>query len=199
MSPAHVLEPTYRRLKRSLTTGLWPPGTRLEAARLADEFGVSMTPVRDCLNRLVGERLVDFRPGEGYRVAWLSEGLLRDLIAFNAALLELALRDRAAGSPPGKLRLGKSDHADGLATLFETIAQCSGSPALVESVRALNDRLHAARSLEPKLLGDAPATLRCLVRQLNLNDPALHDGLAAYHQECRSRAEAFVRLLEQGH
>ncbi|MDF1836078.1 MAG: GntR family transcriptional regulator [Alteraurantiacibacter sp. bin_em_oilr2.035] len=46
MSPAHVLEPTYRRLKRALMEGTWPIGQKLEAMRLADEFGVSMTPVR---------------------------------------------------------------------------------------------------------------------------------------------------------
>ena len=65
MSPAHVLVPTCKKLKRMLMEGVWPPGEKLEALRLADELGVSMTPVRDCLNRLVGERLVDMKPGEG--------------------------------------------------------------------------------------------------------------------------------------
>src|SRR3546814_7069587 len=46
---------------------------RLEAARLATELGVSMTPVRDSLNRLAGERLVHSSPGEGFQVPLLSE------------------------------------------------------------------------------------------------------------------------------
>jgi len=41
MSPSHVLEPTYATVRRRLVTGLWHPGHRLEAARLADELGVS--------------------------------------------------------------------------------------------------------------------------------------------------------------
>ena len=95
MSPAHVLEPTCTKLKQMLVEGVWPPGEKLEALRLADELGVSMTPVRDCLNRLVGERLVDMKPGEGYRVPRISEKALRDMLAVNAALLELALVDGA--------------------------------------------------------------------------------------------------------
>jgi uncharacterized protein YeaC (DUF1315 family) len=39
MSPAHVLEPTYRRLKRALMEGTWPDGAKLEAMRLADDSG----------------------------------------------------------------------------------------------------------------------------------------------------------------
>ena len=43
MSPAHVLEPTYATLKRRLKSGFWPPGARLESARLAIELGVSLS------------------------------------------------------------------------------------------------------------------------------------------------------------
>ena len=90
MSPAHVLEPTYRRLKRALMEGIWPGGAKLEAMRLAEDFGVSMTPVRDSLNQLVGEGLVDLTPGEGFRVPPLTEQRLRDLLDVNAVLLETA-------------------------------------------------------------------------------------------------------------
>src|SRR3989344_3702170 len=68
MSPAHVFEPTYEAIKRRLMTGEWATGARIEAARLADDLGVSMTPVRDSLYRLNGERMVDFTPGEGFHV-----------------------------------------------------------------------------------------------------------------------------------
>ncbi|MBD3774941.1 MAG: GntR family transcriptional regulator, partial [Rhodobacteraceae bacterium] len=91
MSPAHVVEPTYERLKRDLLEGKWRQGARLEAMRLADDFGVSMTPVRDCLNRLAGEGLVDMRPGHGYHVPSLTEKELRDLLQSSAALLDFAV------------------------------------------------------------------------------------------------------------
>ncbi|RYE93018.1 MAG: GntR family transcriptional regulator, partial [Oxalobacteraceae bacterium] len=49
MSPSHVLEPTYASIRHCLVSGFWPAGRRLEAARLAEELGVSITPVRDSL------------------------------------------------------------------------------------------------------------------------------------------------------
>ena len=78
MSPAHVFEPTYEAIKRRLITGEWSSGTRIEAARLADELGVSVTPVRDSLYRLNGESMVDFTPGEGFHVHRLTETEFRD-------------------------------------------------------------------------------------------------------------------------
>lgn len=69
MSPAHVLEPTYDTLRRRLLMGAWPAGQRLEAARLAADLGVSITPVRDSLNRLTGERLIVSQPGDGFHVS----------------------------------------------------------------------------------------------------------------------------------
>ena len=92
MSPAHVLEPTFQRLKRMLLEGAWPPGEKLEALRIADEFSVSMTPVRDSLNLLAGARLVDLKPGEGYRVAQISEQGLRDMLDLSETVRSLSER-----------------------------------------------------------------------------------------------------------
>jgi DNA-binding GntR family transcriptional regulator len=44
------------------------PGERLVIDRLARELGVSGTPVRDALNRLAAERLIDFTPFRGFTV-----------------------------------------------------------------------------------------------------------------------------------
>src|SRR3546814_2646571 len=81
-------------LRRRRFAGVWPSGQRLEAARLATELGVSMTPVRDSLNRLAGERLVHSSPGEGFQVPLLSETEPRALIDWHRALVGIALGRR---------------------------------------------------------------------------------------------------------
>src|SRR3546814_13644235 len=68
MSPAHVLEPTYQAIRKRLMEAAWPAGFRLDTARLAGELGVSTSPVRDSLNHLAGERMVDFEMGAGFYV-----------------------------------------------------------------------------------------------------------------------------------
>src|SRR3546814_1662050 len=80
MSPAHVVEPTYEAIKRRLMAGGWAPGSRLESAKIADQLGVSVTPVRDCLYRLAGERMVDFTHGDGFHAHRLSETEYRDML-----------------------------------------------------------------------------------------------------------------------
>ena len=91
MSPLQAMERSYRALKGQLRDGVHLPGHRLEANRIADDLGVSMTPVRDALNRLAGERLVEASSGEGFHVPRLSEGELRDLYEWHSALIIMAV------------------------------------------------------------------------------------------------------------
>jgi DNA-binding GntR family transcriptional regulator len=92
MSPLQAMERSYAALRQVLRDGMHPPGHRLEANRIADELGVSPTPVRDALNRLVGERMVEASSGEGFHVPRLDEGDLRDLYEWNSALAIMAAR-----------------------------------------------------------------------------------------------------------
>jgi hypothetical protein len=198
MSPAHVIEPTYLGIKRRLRTGAWPMGMRLEGAKLADELGVSVTPVRDCLNRLVGERLVEFRPGEGYRVARLSERLFRDLLLFNCDLL-----GRVAQSQAAALIIDTCEGApypERIASLFGQVATCSGSAVVIEAVEGLTDRLYAARCFDQDLVAQCAIEMKVFV-ELFKGDavPAERiDWLNAYHRRRCEMASEYVSRLEQG-
>lgn len=197
MSPAHVLEPTYAGLKYRLMTGAWPLGLRLDAARLADDLGVSVTPVRDCLNRLVGEHLVDFQAGEGYRVANLSERTLRDLYAFTADLLELALTGLTrTGTMPGRWAEA-ADYPERVTTLFEAIAHGAGNSLLTETVKGLGERLHAARICEARLLDGVDAEIADIAEQFAARRKALSESLAQYHCRRRKIVPGIIEMLEQ--
>jgi DNA-binding GntR family transcriptional regulator len=66
--PPTVAGEVYRRLRQQLLLGAWPPGTRLREAELAGRFGVSRTPVREAVRRLLQEGLLEDRPTQGVRV-----------------------------------------------------------------------------------------------------------------------------------
>ena len=198
MSPAHVLEPTYRRLKNALLEGRFRAGMKLEAMRLADDFGVSMTPVRDSLNQLVGEGLVDLTPGEGFRVPLLTEQALRDILQVNALLLE-----QAPDNDHKSLTIneGSNDtrgaYADRLARAFRDIAASSGNRFRVHLVERISDRLHPLRELEPEIwLGASQA-----LEQIELTAQQGFDGsnraVRAYHQHIEALVPALVRRLNQ--
>ena len=58
----------YRRLSEALLTGQIPPGHRLVMDQLANQLGISRTPVRDALLRLERENLIAPTGKRGYVV-----------------------------------------------------------------------------------------------------------------------------------
>lgn len=196
VSPAHVLEPTYEALKRSLLEGRWPMGTRLEAVKLADDLGVSMTPVRDCLNRLFGEQMVDFAPGEGFRVPQLSEGQLRDLIGLNQVLLMAALQNKIA--EPYVARPEDGTIADQTASIFAFIAGRSENAALARCVEEISDRLHTARNTEAMIFSDIEDELRELEAGLKAGGTgraSLRGLIPRYHERRIETSAQYIALL----
>ncbi|CAH1654168.1 MULTISPECIES: GntR family transcriptional regulator [unclassified Chelatococcus] len=53
-----IVPQVYEQLKRAILRGTLPPGTRLVESRVAEDFGVSRTPVRDAISRLLAQGFV---------------------------------------------------------------------------------------------------------------------------------------------
>lgn len=66
-----------------------PPGARLREERLAEQFGVSRTPIRQVLDRLEFEGLVEQGEGRGARVSTLDPKELRDIWAMRLRIAEI--------------------------------------------------------------------------------------------------------------
>lgn len=66
-----------------------PPGTRLREEQLAEQFGVSRTPIRQVLDRLEFEGLVEQGDGRGARVSTLDAKELRDIWAMRLRMAEM--------------------------------------------------------------------------------------------------------------
>ncbi|MGB5779071.1 MAG: GntR family transcriptional regulator [Allopontixanthobacter sediminis] len=199
MSPAHVLEPTYRRLKRSLMEGTWPIGQKLEAMRLAEEFGVSMTPVRDSLNQLVGEGLVDLTPGEGYRVTLLTEQSLRDMLAVNVLLLGSVVDLLPQKIDRDDLAAPINTYADRVGDVFSIFAFGSENKFLRQTVDLISDRLHTVRRLEPDVLPNALDALAELESNALATPSKRVQALRRYHDQCMENVSRLISMLaEQG-
>ena len=91
MTPPGTFERVYAAIKQRLRQGAYRPGERLEPALLSDELNARVTPVRDALHRLTGERLVDAPRHEGFRAPMLTETTLRHLYLWHRDLLLLAV------------------------------------------------------------------------------------------------------------
>lgn len=196
MSPAHVLEPTYRRLKRALMDGTWPMGAKLEALRLADDFGVSATPVRDSLNQLVGEGLVDLTPGEGFRVAVLSEQGLRDILRVNLLLLSGAV-DGGWWRRTNETEGLPDDYAGQLAEVFAVLASGSGNRFLVRQIEQISERLHVVRNSELAVMHEAALHLAALDQSLDGSGRERREALVRYHKASLGHVAQLIAHISQ--
>ncbi len=73
-------------LAANVVNGVIPPGHKLEEQVIADQFGVSRTPVREAFRQLAAAGLIDSRPHRGVRVINLDINQLSDMFE---ALAEL--------------------------------------------------------------------------------------------------------------
>lgn len=70
---------TFRRLRDDIVFGRLPPGRKLRLERLRDDYGVSVTTLREVLGRLASEGLILFEAQKGFEVAPISPGDLREI------------------------------------------------------------------------------------------------------------------------
>ncbi len=88
-------------LRRLIMEGNLPPGTGMPLGELARSFGVSAIPVRESLQTLIGEGLVEHKPNLGYQVTLLTTRELRELYVVRERLESAALAaavDRATAA-----------------------------------------------------------------------------------------------------
>ena len=78
-------------LRRAILAGKMPPGTRLLEVHLADEMGVSRTPIREAIRVLEQEGLVIMRPRRGAEVAKITVPQMRDVLELRTVLDVLAV------------------------------------------------------------------------------------------------------------
>ncbi|MFV1964923.1 MAG: GntR family transcriptional regulator [Pirellulaceae bacterium] len=74
------------RIRELILTRRLEPGERLTQSRLAEQLGISRTPVREALQKLASEGLVTFSPYKGASVAELSPSELDDIYCIRIAL-----------------------------------------------------------------------------------------------------------------
>lgn len=77
-------------LRQQILTGKLKPGERLLEIHLAEELGVSRTPIREAIRKLELEGLVTMIPRRGAEVAQISEKGMSDVLEVRKALDSLA-------------------------------------------------------------------------------------------------------------
>jgi DNA-binding GntR family transcriptional regulator len=87
------------RLRAEILGHVLPPGERIGEVEVADRLGVSRTPVREALQHLERDGLVESIPFKGFRIAPLQTKAVREVYSVTAVLECFALREGWQGDP----------------------------------------------------------------------------------------------------
>ena len=120
----------YDHLRQCILRGDYGPGQALMTEALAEEIGVSRTPVRDALRKLEADGLVEIQPRLGARVKQFDRQEFREMCE-----LRLALEAQTAG----------------LAAKNRTVDDLKEIEAPLIEMRAITAELKKSRARVPKL------------------------------------------------
>ncbi|HBW12591.1 MAG TPA: hypothetical protein DEF30_02045 [Proteiniclasticum sp.] len=93
MKISGLKEYVYQELKNKLIMNHFKPGERIWEEHLAEELGVSRTPVREAINQLVAEGFIENRPRKGIFAAEITKDELRKMLDVRLALESLAIKE----------------------------------------------------------------------------------------------------------
>jgi DNA-binding GntR family transcriptional regulator len=193
-----VVEKAYERIRALVIDGEVVPGARLGQVELAEQLGISRTPVREALRRLTGEGLAEFVPNRGFRAA--SPGLadvlrrleVRSLLEPGVARLAAVRRTdadlarlRAAIEHEAGARSRSAAH-DASRDFHLALAQATQNPELVAVIEGLwiveiGRRLPAARATSADWLTTDVAEHRALQAAVAAGDGERAEALMAAH------------------
>lgn len=198
MSAGPITERVYDALRAMILAHVFRPGDRLDPNALAEHLCASLTPVREALNVLSGEQLVETQRSGGFFVPALDEPGLKDMYAWSAEVLALALKLWRPWTIVDWDRIGerRTSYPERVADALEGTAQASANAEHARAIHSLNARLHAVRIVETSVLEDSIAEVRDIECALDSGDKdLLRRLLSAYHRR-RIRASAeLVRAL----
>ncbi len=113
------VDEAYAELKSRIETNRYPPGHAALENELAQDLGMSRTPVREALVRLQQEGLVDVRPRRGMQVLGLSPQDMREIYEMIAGCEAVAVHLLASQGPSEEVGTALGEPVDRMERALE--------------------------------------------------------------------------------
>jgi DNA-binding GntR family transcriptional regulator len=183
------IEKAYEVLRQRLVGGHYKPGTQLKEEPLAREFGVSRTPIRTALKRLVDDGLATADVGQGIHVAQWSEWDIEE--TFQLRMLLEPYAASLAAVRGGDEMLGRLKHSnEQMASAIE-----EGREDSIERIQEANRTFHHTLldySGSPRLRAflDTMIDMPIIVRSFYLYSSAELKQSLQHHQDLTLAVES---------
>lgn len=123
----------YDHLKERLITGGFDEGVFITEVAVAEEVGISRTPVREALLRLDAEKLLMLVPGRGAFIPQITERTMREVMEARELIETHAVAQLAAGA---------DGLVSGLRGLLDEQSRCNGDAAsFIDCDRQFHQRI----------------------------------------------------------
>lgn len=205
MSPEPATaERIYHQLKLDIMSGRFHPGVSVISQLVAAEYGTSVSPVRDAMHRLLGERLLRHHEGGGFEIPHVTADELRNLYQWHDEIIRLAIRHRDALALPDAAieeRLEKLDGEDSLAIvwatteLFQTIARGSSNSEHAFAIADIGGRLFTIRLSEYGLRDRKSELIAVWNGYTCGQESTVRDAIRAYHRRRIRRISMIIDAL----
>ncbi len=156
-----LTDAVYRTLREQILAQAFPPGHRLDIGALAKQLGTSRTPLKDALNILASEGLVEIVPRKGTFIAGMSDKDVEEAFDVRRALESLAaellierittealsqLRSQLAALEEAAKEGDTQKHMKENMIFHKRFVEFAGSRRLLEHYEALDAHIQIARA-----------------------------------------------------
>ena len=178
----NAADKAYGAIREGIITGRHLPGARLKEELLAEEAGVSRTPIREALRTLASEGLVQMIPNSGYFVtSWSNHDISR--ICAIRALLE----SEAAKLAASNINYAELQRLRDMANTMSDLAQNINPDSITQIVTINRDFHHLILTTadDERLLSMALQIIELPIsfRNFHSYNPAEMRRSMAHHQE----------------
>jgi DNA-binding GntR family transcriptional regulator len=156
--PRTLNEEAYRRIEELIVTLELEPGSVVSEATLSDRIGIGTTPIREALQRLAREHLVQILPRRGVIVTAVDVGQQLQVLETRRELDRLIARAAATRSTAAE-----REEMAALAKRMEGAARIGDIKAFLQYDNEMNGR--AARSARNEVAASTVATLHSTSRR----------------------------------
>lgn len=180
-------EALYQDLKRSILTMKRAPGSDIDEVKLAEEYGLSRTPLREVLRRMAGEGYLELRENRGAQVSAMTHKTLRDFFLAAPMIYAATTRLAAQNATAEQVKMLKEVQREFRAAID------SGN---IEERVSCNDRFHA-------LIGDiannvylSPSLRRLLIDHARIADTFYRPRTAQMRKSLATAADQHDQMIE---
>jgi len=198
-------EVVFDYLKNAILNGDLKPGERLMEIALAEQLGVSRTPVREAIRKLELENFIEMIPRKGAYVAEVKAKDILDILEIRALLEGFAAGSAAKKMTEEEIKqlsstldkfekaIGKEDRQAMIESdnkFHDLIFQATRNKKLIEIVNSLQDQFQRFRVIYFNEFDN--------YSDLQSSHRSIHEAIAnRNHDEARNHAEHHVNLVQE--